>query len=374
MPQTKVVLLCNLFTVSALQQCSQKGLQIYNFFTNPTNSVLSLFYLRRPMQQNTKFEHVQALRGVAALMVCIFHLAGHSDGQTHLLQSGDPVLRFASFGPTGVFVFFVISGFIIPFAMWRSEYTTSRFFSFWKKRLWRLHPPYLLTLLLTIAVIVFNNYSGKSNEDVSTLRIVSHLFYFTKIIDLEWFNPIFWTLAIEIQYYLILSLAFSLVNNDKVLWRAAFVLLLLVSTYFLKNDKFITFYIGPFVLGFSLFYFLIKKINVYECLLYAAMASINIYYFVGPHWLIASLFAVFFILYIEKTPKVLNFIGETSYSLYLTHPLFGGLFIYLLLPYAANPWMSYLILFGAILFAQGMAFLFYRWIEKPSIAWSQSVK
>jgi len=320
----------------------------------------------------TRFENVQALRGIAALMVCIFHLAGHTDGTHSLIPASDPVLRFSSYGPTGVFVFFVISGFIIPYSMHKSGYVLKDFFIFFKKRLWRLHPPYILTLLLTIALVVFNNATGKSNEDVSAIRVLSHLFYTTKIFNLEWFNPIFWTLAIEIQYYLLLALAFSLFNGEQAWQRASFVVLVLTSTYVFKDDRFITFYIGPFVLGFSLYYLIIKKINLLECSIYAILGSLNIYYFVGSHWFIASAFALFFILYVIKTPTFLNKLGEISYSLYLTHPLFGGLFIYLLLPYNSNIWSGYAILAGAIIFSIITSQLFYRLIERRSIEWSRN--
>jgi peptidoglycan/LPS O-acetylase OafA/YrhL len=325
------------------------------------------------MSVATRFDNVQALRGIAALMVCVFHLAGHSDGAHRLLPEVDAVLRYSSYGPTGVFVFFVISGFIIPFSMHKSQYQVRDFFSFFKKRLWRLHPPYILTLLLTIILVLFNNAMGKTNEDVSAIRVLSHLFYTTKIMNLDWFNPIFWTLAIEIQYYLLLALLFSWFNGEKMWQRMSFVLLMLASTYFLKDDKFITFYIGPFVLGFSIFYFLIKKVHFLECALYASLASINILYFVGPHWLIASTIAVFFILFIVKTPSVLNNLGEISYSLYLTHPLFGGLFIYLLLPYNSSLWSGYAILIGAIIFSIITSQLFYRLIERRSIEWSKKI-
>ncbi len=319
----------------------------------------------------TRFDNVQALRGIAALMVCVFHLAGHTDGVRRLLPDGDAVLQLSSYGPTGVFVFFVISGFIIPYSMHRSNYDIGQFLIFFKKRLWRLHPPYILTLLLTIAVVAFNNFYGKSNEDLGAIRLLSHFFYTTKIINLEWLNPIFWTLAIEIQYYLLLALTFSWFNGDKFWQRATFISILLASTYFLKDDRFLTFYIGPFVLGFSIFYFLIKKINFLEAALYAVLASINILYFVGPHWLIAGTFAVFFILYIIKTPRILNGLGEISYSLYLTHPLFGGLFIYLLLPYISGPWSGYAILTGGVVFSIFVSHLFYLLIERRSIAWSK---
>lgn len=318
-----------------------------------------------------KFLNVQSLRGIAALMVCVFHLAGHTDGQHALLKQNDPVLHWTSFGPTGVFVFFVISGFIIPYSMDKANYQLSDFITFFRKRIWRLHPPYIVVLVLTIALVLFNNYLGKTNENVSIWRVVSHLFYFTKISGLEWFNPIFWTLAIEIQYYLLLALFFSLLNSKQRWKRCLWILGLLLSTILLNDDKWVFYYIGPFVMGFALYYYLIKRINVLECLCYFILACGNIFYFVGPHWLYASIAAVLFILFIKKTPSFLNYLGEISYSLYLTHALFGGLFIYLLLPFCRTTLMSYVVLLGAILFSIFSAHFFYRLIEKRAIEWSR---
>jgi len=64
----------------------------------------------------SRLDSVEFARGLAALAVCVFHF-------TKYLWPDDSVIRKAgSFGWAGVESFFVISGFIIPYAMERSGY------------------------------------------------------------------------------------------------------------------------------------------------------------------------------------------------------------------------------------------------------------
>jgi peptidoglycan/LPS O-acetylase OafA/YrhL len=323
--------------------------------------------------QSQKLASIQALRGIAAFMVCFFHLAGHSDGTRTLLQNEDHIKQLSSFGPTGVFVFFVISGFVIPLSMDRSKFDLSKAVIFFKKRLWRLHPPYIITLALTIAIGFYNNSTGMTHLDLSFTNIISHFFYVTHIFNLEWLNPIFWTLAIEIQYYIILVVLFSWINSDQVWKRAAVVALLLSSTWLLPDDRFITYYISPFIVGFSCYYFLVKKHSVIECAIYAIAAAIVILHYVGLHWLIASLAAAAFILYITSVHRSLSFLGNISYSLYLTHPMIGGLVIFVLMPFSSGLMTDYFILFCGLASSIAFSWLFYRWIEVPSMKKAQNV-
>ncbi len=323
--------------------------------------------------QSQKLASIQALRGIAAFMVCFFHLAGHSDGSRTLLEAEDPLKQLSSFGPTGVFVFFVISGFVIPLSMDRSKFDLSKAPVFFKKRLWRLHPPYLITLALTIAIGFYNNSTGMTQLDLSVMNIISHFFYVTHIFHLEWLNPIFWTLAIEIQYYLILVILFSWINSNKAWKRATVIGLLLSSTWLLPDDRFITYYISPFIIGFSCYYFLVKKYSAAECAVYAIAASFVILQFVGLHWLIASLAAAAFILYVTNVHRSLSFLGNISYSLYLTHPMIGGLVIFVLMPFSNGIITDYIILFLGLALSIVFSWVFYRVVEVPSMKKAQNV-
>src|ERR1041384_8041903 len=98
---------------------------------------------------------IDALRGAAALGVVLFHAVqqGEKALPHNILQYPVRVVQFAStFGYIGVFLFFVISGFCIHLQWARSKAAgiepEIHFTSFWKRRIRRLYPPYIIALLL----------------------------------------------------------------------------------------------------------------------------------------------------------------------------------------------------------------------------------
>ena len=84
-----------------------------------------------------RIETLDCLRGIAAFAVLWFHL---TNGNLGFLPPG--VLKSSgAFGWLGVEVFFVISGFILPYALQRAGYHSADFFQFVWKRILRLDPP-----------------------------------------------------------------------------------------------------------------------------------------------------------------------------------------------------------------------------------------
>jgi hypothetical protein len=84
-----------------------------------------------------RLDHIDALRGIAALAVCWFHVTHGGD----LLGEGDGK-TLSSYGFLGGEVFFVISGCVIPLSMWRANYRWRDFGVFFAKRLFWVHPPF----------------------------------------------------------------------------------------------------------------------------------------------------------------------------------------------------------------------------------------
>lgn len=321
-----------------------------------------------------KLSSIQALRGIAALMVCFFHLATHRDSSRLLLDDTDKVKSIALIGPTGVFVFFVISGFVMPFAMNRSGYQWKKAWAFLKKRIIRLHPPYIFTLVLTVGVLLYNDYSGISIFDFRWSAFLNHFTFTAKIAGYDWYNPIFWTLAIELQYYILIAFLFLGINHEKWMIRVSVITILCFLSILWRNNAFIFAYIAPFVLGIGLYLYKVKQVKLMEFLYYFTISSFIIWKFFGWHWLYASWFAVVVMLFTQLNFRPLQFLGKISYSLYLIHPMVGGLVIYLLMPYVTDYWQNYLVLSAGIVGSGIAAYLMYRIIERPSIAAAENSK
>lgn len=90
-----------------------------------------------------KLDSLDLLRGIAVLAVCFCHFGG-------ALSSGNWLAEIFgylhTYGKYGVHVFFVISGFVIPLSLNKSQYTINQYGHFLLKRFVRLHPPYLVAL------------------------------------------------------------------------------------------------------------------------------------------------------------------------------------------------------------------------------------
>src|SRR5215211_701249 len=108
----------------------------------------------------TRLRGIDALRGIAALGVVFYHAVEQGDKvlPNNVFQYPIRLVQFASsFGYIGVFLFFVISGFCIHL-QWARAQTAGiepdiRFGAFWRRRIRRLYPPYIITLLLFLLLM-----------------------------------------------------------------------------------------------------------------------------------------------------------------------------------------------------------------------------
>lgn len=157
----------------------------------------------------TRLRGIDALRGVAALGVVLFHAIeqGKNVVPNNLLEYPVRLVQFASsFGYIGVFLFFVISGFCIHLQWARSKAAgiepDIRFGSFWKRRLRRLYPPYVIALLLYLLLAAYT--VGLDLTHFFLYDIGMHLLMLHNLDPHTCYtiNGVFWTLAIEEQLYL----------------------------------------------------------------------------------------------------------------------------------------------------------------------------
>ena len=161
------------------------------------------------VRDTRRLRGIDALRGVAALGVVFYHAVeqGTKALPNNLFQYPVRLVQFgSSFGYIGVFLFFVISGFCIHLQWAKAKAAGTepeiRFGSFWKRRIRRLYPPYLIALLLfllftagTVGLNFTNFFFYDSGMHLLMLHNLDPNTCYT-------INGVFWTLAIEEQLYL----------------------------------------------------------------------------------------------------------------------------------------------------------------------------
>src|SRR5438093_125008 len=108
-----------------------------------------------------RFVFVDALRGVAALLVAWHHITlwGPLESHSNRLLP-DFALTIARNGQYGVQMFFVISGFVIAYSIRGARVTTGVLGSFALRRSLRLDPPYWTAIVCVLALHVFGPLTG----------------------------------------------------------------------------------------------------------------------------------------------------------------------------------------------------------------------
>lgn len=143
------------------------------------------------MSAAPRLAQLDALRGIAALAVVLFHYTTRYDrlfGHTH-----PPALALPG-GYLGVPLFFVISGFVIYMTLERTE----RPMDFVVSRFSRLYPAYWGALLLTFSLVHAIGLPGKTVGWEVLLVNVTMLQGFLGVTSVD---GVYWTLEVELLFY-----------------------------------------------------------------------------------------------------------------------------------------------------------------------------
>ena len=309
------------------------------------------------------FQSVQFLRGIAALLVVLSHIVGGN-----YLSHANPFKLMFERGWMGVEIFFIISGFIIPYAMYKAGYKLTDFKIFFLKRVVRIEPPYIISIVLVLLL----NWAGYLHSSGNVVyhpdwrNVWGHIGYLNAFTGQPWLNQAYWTLAIEFEYYILLALLFPLIAHRNALISLAVYFLLLACTFLQipLTDKHIPEYLPFFLIGISLCLYRCERVSapVFFLMLVSALAVCFVVH--GPLFVVVSISAVLGIYYIKRVPAVLLFPGTISYSLYLIHNVLITRFMSLSAKFFPGvPIVVHLLL--CIAFCIGAAYLFYLVIEKP---------
>jgi peptidoglycan/LPS O-acetylase OafA/YrhL len=310
---------------------------------------------------------LDSLRGLAALAVCLFHFAGRDD----LLPNG-PLKSLSKYGSLGVVVFFVISGFVIPWSMARGGYRLTQFSRFFLKRLIRLEPPYIVAVASAVALTVF--YSAVKDRPFPPtpdwwFQVLTHGGYLTRFAGFDWLDDVYWTLAIEFQYYLLIGLMFPLLSHARADLRwAASVLLALVglSALTLPIKVTILTYTPIFVLGILPYQFRIGLIDGRS--LAAAWVGLTalLCWTQNPEIALTAAATSAVIANMDRGWGPLNSLGTISYSLYLFHATLGGVIINLGIKHTSSAAGRYFVFAAALTASFAVAIAVYWLVERPA--------
>ena len=195
-------------------------------------SWLSHLRLRRIITSNRFIPEVDGFRFVAILIVILSHIYVQC-GPIPATSTFARAFAFAfEDGKRGVYLFFTISGFILalPFARHHLQQGNMvNTLSYFRRRLTRLEPPYVLAMLARAPLVVLVKHTAIVTV---SLHLLATLFYVHSIFFAEYsiINPPAWSLEVEIQFYLLAPLLTAIFKvRGKAARRALMVAIILLS-------------------------------------------------------------------------------------------------------------------------------------------------
>lgn len=136
---------------------------------------------------------VDALRGVAALAVVLFHYTTRFNELYGSAAAGGGSVSF-SHGHYGVNLFFIISGFVIFMTLER----TRRGMDFVVSRFSRLYPAYWAAVALTFVV---TSTFGLPGKEVAPGQALGNLLMVHGFLRIPHVDGVYWTLEVELLFY-----------------------------------------------------------------------------------------------------------------------------------------------------------------------------
>lgn len=318
---------------------------------------------------------LDALRGIAVLGVCWFHF---TNGEPTFLPDGF-LKSSGAYGWLGVEIFFVISGFIIPWSLRRGSYQVADYGRFLLKRMIRLEPPYLVGIGVVLAVNFiaseFLEYRGL--PQFSFVQLVLHLAYLNVFFGYPWIDPPYWTLAIEFQYYLLMGLVFPAIAHRSVVVRASTFGSLALLAYSVSERQFVFHWLFLFMLGVAAFQLRADLIKRRQYYLWAGLLGAGAWHLQGHLFAIVGVSTSLLLgLCDANIKRPFLWLGRISYSLYLLHGPVGMSIIALgqtSAPANSGGQAGCGTLAAALVASVAAAWLLHKFVECPARQWSANI-
>lgn len=349
-------------------------------------------------QRSERYVFVDALRGIAAVAV-LFHHAVTSTVMAGPLEHVLP--RFALWtgenAKLGVQIFFVISGFVITLSLRATQMRSGEIANFAIRRQLRLDPPYFTVLAFCLMQwAIERSVPSLVTPPVPRLQeIVANVLYLQNVLGVPSIVPVAWTLCIEIQFYVafvvllwVCSLGTPPRTPRATIATAAVTITGLISV-FLRGTQLAPWFIfhwHHFAAGALCLWSLRTRDRAPTVGLAMLLAGTTVAGFVIPNRVGDSMAGIVTTLAIFAVGRagrltdmlghsVFQYLGRVSYSLYLVH------FAILLFVARAgfkvtheNRWAAIAWMIFACLLSIGVADVFYRLIERPSMRLASTFK
>ena len=334
-----------------------------------------------------KMAFIDVLRGLAAMLVYVFHQQIHTFiGYPETpIQQGSVTWWFflgaIDLGKIAVAVFFCVSGYLIPSTLTKPGATIR---DFTIHRIFRLYPAYWVSIASRMVVLIA---LGMTANLPTTFNLLANITMFQKFIGQQDMIGVFWTLQIELVFYIVAAL---LAWRKLLTQRWPIQLTMMVLTLICAAGRYVTHKPLPVAMfmAMSLMWMAdtlraseraeatnaaVKRAVVSTIVMLVPTRLLG-YSDEGPRYITSYLIAIgiFVFCWVKRAAfeksnilmRALGWLGDWSYGIYLMH---GTLLILIAQPLknlTNNVWLTTA---GTLPLLLLTSWLLYRFIEAPMI-------
>ena len=316
-------------------------------------------------QPRRRILELDALRGVAAIMVVFFHYSARFDAY----YGHSPALGWEiSWGHLGVHLFFIISGFVIFLTLQRTrnprDFVVSRFA--------RLYPAYWVSVLFTFTVLSIWGLPGK---EISTSQLAVNMTMLQNFLGVPAVDGVYWSLRVELTFYFWIFLLFVLGKMDRIITVAWIWLAGMTLTAFIPLGKWafvealLLWNFGYlFIAGIGFFFvFSGKRDWKIHALILACLIPAYLRLELYEAMAVTLFFGIFFLFAYGKlqwfSHKILIVGGSISYVLYLIHQNVGYVILQQLKGWNVSSSIKVALAMAIVI---AVSWVIHRTVEEPS--------
>ena len=349
---------------------------------------------------SARIEFANTLRGVAAMSVIFAHLGNTFWHWPTLVEwltgitwvSAKPstysYIVPSTLGSWGVSLFFVISGFVIPYSLER--YSVKGFLV---GRLWRIWPTCWVGLSITVASVVIGVHFMGGAVPFTFRDAITHFFPpFAAVADSKQIDSVMWTLEIEMFFYIVCAFAAARLRDGHwTLWLYPLGVLALwagvdlVVAYAQADHPVLVRRLTYFDLDppYIAFMFCGVALNLYQrgkLGLPGAVVAIAVFWSLfaltqsyghmaakSSAGLFAAGLAVFIVCMTAQRwfgrVRILRFFSDISYPIYIIHGVAGYVMLHAMMRAGWNSDVATTIVIAVMI---GLAWLVHRFVEQPT--------
>lgn len=292
--------------------------------------------------KHDRVPELDLLRFMAATLVVFYHYSYRPliTGSVPSETAFDGLQIVSRYGYLGVQLFFLISGFVI---LWSAEGRTAKQFII--LRFLRLYPMFWVAVAITLGVLWV---AGLADSLLSLKVIAANLTLVPAYFSVPFVDGVYWTLAIELKFYLLIFLAIVLrqmphIERWMYVWLAGLIIGSLTGDIALLKSLVLLPH-GLYFVGGSICYLIrTRGLNWMRggSLLFCAAASIHhavagrgdfttVPQVASPlavGMLVGAFYLILFVVSIRsvriRSSSVLFWLGALTYPLYLLHNMIG---------------------------------------------------